>query len=134
MGVVIAIRQDRSLEQYRRSIWPVAGDEPAVHRIGFFGFIWYHFYYPKVDKVDWIIKLALMFELGGAVGNLIDRFNHGYVIDFVSVGNFPVFNVADSAITVGVIILLIGVWMQEKRERARLAASNLNQPDSGAIS
>jgi signal peptidase II len=39
------------------------------------------------------------------------------VIDFVSVGNFAVFNVADSCITVGVGVLLLGVWLQEKREK-----------------
>mgnify|MGYP002347740365 CR=1 FL=1 len=77
------------------------------------------FYYPKLEKEDWMLKLALMLELGGAVGNLFDRIKFGHVIDFISVGNFPVFNVADSCITVGVIILLIGVWVQEKREKAR---------------
>lgn len=92
------------------------------------------FYYPKVEKIDWLIKLALILELGGAVGNLIDRFQYGHVIDFVSVGNFPVFNVADSSITVGVIILLIGVWLQEKREKARLAAASQNQADNGVVS
>lgn len=48
---------------------------------------------------------------GGAIGNLIDRFRFGYVIDFVAVGSWPNFNVADSAITVGVILLLWG-WMR----------------------
>lgn len=91
------------------------------------------YYYPKVEKIDWLIKLALMLELGGAVGNLIDRFNHGHVIDFISVGNFPVWNVADACITVGVFILLIGVWQQEKREKARLAAAGQNQSENGAV-
>ncbi len=75
------------------------------------------YYYPTVSKRDWLIRLALMLELGGALGNLIDRITIGYVVDFISVGNFPVFNVADSCITVGVFILLIGVWVQERREK-----------------
>ena len=82
------------------------------------------YYYPKVEKTDWLIKLALMFELGGALGNLVDRVRYGHVIDFISVGNFPVFNVADSFITVGVVLLLIGVWTQDKREKAILASAN----------
>jgi signal peptidase II len=45
---------------------------------------------------------------GGALGNLFDRLRLGYVIDFVSVGPWPNFNVADSAITVGVLILIWG--------------------------
>lgn len=92
------------------------------------------YYYPKIDKTDWLIRLALMMELGGAVGNLIDRIKFGHVIDFISVGNFPVFNIADSCITVGVVILLLGVWLQEKREKARPEGEVQNQTDSGAIS
>jgi signal peptidase II len=56
-------------------------------------------------------------QLGGAVGNLIDRVTQGYVTDFVSVGNFAVFNVADSCITVGVGVLILGVWLQERRKK-----------------
>jgi signal peptidase II len=47
---------------------------------------------------------------GGAIGNLADRLRLGYVIDFVSVGWWPNFNVADSAITTGAVILIAG-WM-----------------------
>ena len=56
-------------------------------------------------------------QLGGAAGNLIDRFRMSRVTDFISVGNFPVFNVADSAITVGVLVLLVGVWARERTPR-----------------
>lgn len=84
------------------------------------------YYFPTVSKSDWLIRVALMLELGGAVGNLIDRITIGYVVDFVSLGNFPVFNVADSCITVGVFILLIGVWVQERREKKQIK----NHPDS----
>jgi signal peptidase II len=45
--------------------------------------------------------------LGGAMGNIIDRLRDGLVTDFVQVGTFPVFNVADSCITVGVALLLL---------------------------
>lgn len=79
------------------------------------------YYYQQIDKKDWLIRLALMMELGGAIGNLIDRIQYGHVIDFISIGRFPVFNIADSCITVGVVVLLIGVWVQEKREKARAA-------------
>jgi signal peptidase II len=56
-------------------------------------------------------QIALAFVLGGAVGNLIDRLRHGYVTDFIHVywkhHQWPDFNVADSAITVGVCLLLL---------------------------
>lgn len=48
--------------------------------------------------------------LGGALGNLTDRFRLGYVIDFVSVGWWPNFNLADSAIVIGVALMLVG-WL-----------------------
>jgi signal peptidase II len=54
-------------------------------------------------------------QLGGAVGNLIDRIARGPVTDFISVGTFPVINIADSSISVGVIILLIGVWFNDRQ-------------------
>lgn len=81
------------------------------------------YYFPSVSKKDWIVRVALSMQLAGALGNLIDRIAIGHVTDFVSVGNFPVFNVADASITVGVGVLIIGMWVQEKREKKlKLAA------------
>jgi signal peptidase II len=57
-----------------------------------------------------VFALALTFILGGAVGNVIDRLVHGYVVDFLQVHYggwfFPAFNLADSAITLGAILLI----------------------------
>lgn len=75
-------------------------------------------YFPRISDDDWSLRLALSLQLGGALGNLVDRITIGHVTDFISVGRFPVFNVADSAITVGTIVLILGVWLQEKREKA----------------
>ena len=73
------------------------------------------YYYPQVDKKDWPLRIAMGMQLAGALGNLIDRLTQdGRVTDFISVGKFPVFNVADSSITVGTVILLIGVYLQER--------------------
>jgi signal peptidase II len=65
----------------------------------------------RLRSRGWAIALGLV--LGGALGNLLDRFFRGpgplqgHVVDFVSVGWFPVFNVADSAITVGGVLLVL---------------------------
>jgi signal peptidase II len=75
------------------------------------------FYYPQVDRDDWSLRLALSMQLGGALGNLIDRLTIGHVTDFISVGNFPVFNVADASISTGAVVLFLGVWMRERAER-----------------
>lgn len=50
-------------------------------------------------------KLALNLVLGGTIGNLADRLRFGYVIDFIDVGIWPVFNIADATITLGAILL-----------------------------
>lgn len=74
-------------------------------------------YFPRIPDDDWTLRLALSLQLGGALGNLIDRITIGHVTDFISVGRFPVFNVADSAITIGVIVLILGVYIQERKEK-----------------
>jgi signal peptidase II len=66
------------------------------------------------------LRLALGLALGGAVGNLIDRIRQGYVVDFFDVNfwplhDFPVWNVADNSIVIGV-ALLIGLLMWEERQ------------------
>jgi signal peptidase II len=72
------------------------------------------YYFPRVPREDWTMRLAMGLEFGGAVGNLFDRLTIGWVTDFVSIWRFPVFNVADLSITLGVIVLLLGVWSQER--------------------
>ena len=64
-------------------------------------------------------RVALALELGGALGNLADRLNPelGYVVDFIWIGDFPVFNLADSAIVIGAFVLIIGMWQQERNSQ-----------------
>jgi len=59
----------------------------------------------KSNKYAKIYTIALSLILSGALGNLIDRLFYGYVIDFLDFRVWPVFNIADSAITVGAVIL-----------------------------
>ena len=85
------------------------------------------YYYPQVSKKDWPLRLAMSMQLGGAIGNLIDRLTIGHVTDFLSVGTFPVFNIADASISVGAAVLLLGVWLMErseKRQKAKMMASD----------
>lgn len=88
------------------------------------------YYYPQVDNQDWWLKLAMGMQMGGALGNVVDRLTLGDlktltvgpVTDFISVGNFAVFNVADASISVGVVILLLGAFLKERSERKKAAA------------
>jgi len=59
--------------------------------------------YPLAKRMP--VKVALGLLLGGAIGNMIDRLSHGQVTDFVDVGAWPIFNLADCAIVVGVILI-----------------------------
>jgi signal peptidase II len=72
-------------------------------------------YFPQTSRRDWWLRLALGMQLGGALGNLVDRVRFGPVTDFLSVGNFAIFNVADGCISVGVVILIVGVWLMERK-------------------
>jgi signal peptidase II len=77
-------------------------------------------------------RLSLALILGGAIGNLIDRFAYGEVIDFIDIGiketRWPVFNVADSAVTIGMIILVSLVLFEGHKEKAPLPAKFPVQP------
>jgi signal peptidase II len=76
------------------------------------------YYFPRTSPSDWTLRLAMGLQLGGALGNLVDRLTRdGQVTDFISVGAFPVFNVADASITVGVCVLLLGAWLKEKKDK-----------------
>jgi len=90
------------------------------------------YYYPRVPENEKVIRFSLSLQLAGAVGNLIDRILFGQVTDFISLGNFAIFNVADSSITVGVAILLIAVWMQDRNDKKKAAASDSQESASEA--
>jgi signal peptidase II len=88
------------------------------------------YYYPQVHEEDWWLKLAMGLQMGGALGNVIDRLLfEGRVTDFVSVGIFPVFNVADSSITIGVFVLLLGVWYKEILLQKPLMSESASTPE-----
>lgn len=84
-------------------------------------------FYPKLTEDDWFLRIALSLQLGGSVGNLIDRLTVGHVTDFISVGNFPVFNIADSCITVGAIIMIIGLWVEERKQKSLTSKQEKDQ-------
>jgi signal peptidase II len=76
-------------------------------------------FYPKLTEDDWYLKIALGLMIGGSLGNLIDRLTVGHVTDYISVGNFPVFNVADAAISIGVAVMILGLWVDDRNEKKK---------------
>lgn len=76
------------------------------------------YFFPRLSRRDWYLRVAISLQMGGALGNLIDRLRfEGRVTDFISVGEFAVFNLADASITVGVAILVLGFYLQERALR-----------------
>jgi signal peptidase II len=80
-------------------------------------------FYRTLEVDDPLTHLALGLQIGGALGNLVDRLFRGYVVDFIDVNfwplqHWPVFNIADSGIVVGVGLLLVSTWLEEREQRA----------------
>lgn len=86
------------------------------------------FWLMRMPKKMMVLPAAIALILGGAVGNLIDRVSLGYVVDFIHFyynnSHFPAFNIADSAITLGTILLLIDTFFLEKQRIQRAEAQN----------
>jgi len=98
----------------------------TVSIVAMLGILWYINRIRNEQKLA-VFSLSLVFA--GAFGNLIDRVRLGEVIDFLDVFwqryHWPAFNVADSAITVGVTLLLIDMWREDRKKSAENSA---NQP------
>jgi len=81
------------------------------------------FMFRKLQPRDMQLAVALMLVLGGAIGNVIDRLRFGYVVDFIDVyyrhWHWPTFNVADSAISIGAVLLILDAFNLSIFRRAR---------------
>ena len=75
------------------------------------------YYYWRLPGGEWLLRLALGLQLGGALGNLIDRLRVGNVIDFIHVRYWFVFNVADASLVVGVALMALLLLRQDVLER-----------------
>jgi len=78
-------------------------------------FIVYYIY--KMYQTHKLFSFALALILGGAIGNLIDRISTGSVIDFldVTIINYPIFNIADSSIVIGVILMIWELFFTKEK-------------------
>jgi signal peptidase II len=85
--------------------------------LGILLLLFYYFYLSRRFSVldTSLNKIALAVILGGTVGNLIDRVSLGYVRDFIDVGPWPIFNIADSCTVVGVILFAFSLLFLSKK-------------------
>lgn len=91
------------------------------------------FYHARYLRQHQLATIALSLILGGALGNLIDRLRYGMVVDFLDVHvrqyHWPAFNVADSAISVGVGLMLVDMLLDWHREKRKLPADGTANED-----
>lgn len=91
-------------------------------------------YFPKIPREDWLLRLALALQLGGAIGNLIDRLTIGHVTDFISLDGFAVFNVADASISIGTALLAVSLIQRERKEKSsKSRLEEDNEPNSNEM-
>ncbi|AXM87956.1 lipoprotein signal peptidase [Anoxybacillus ayderensis] len=85
-------------------------------------------YIQRLKPTERLFGISLGLMLGGAIGNFIDRVFRKEVVDFVHTYifdySFPIFNVADAALTVGVTLLFIQTWMEEKKRKGMSDGAN----------
>lgn len=94
------------------------------------------FYVRYLPTDQWIVRVLLGLQLGGALGNVIDRIQQGYVTDYIKTGipgfyYIPNYNVADAAIFVGVVGLAVYILVQDirKQRREKQLATESSQPE-----
>lgn len=73
-------------------------------------------YWYRTIPLYWVVQTPVALIMGGAIGNLWDRVVYGTVIDFIDLIVWPVFNIADSAITIGGILLTYWIFVEERRK------------------
>jgi signal peptidase II len=70
--------------------------------------------YRSIDNPSWLLRIAFGMQFGGAIGNIIDRVRIGHVTDFIDVGPWPIFNIADSSIVIGIGLMIFYFWFLDK--------------------
>ncbi len=88
------------------------------------GILYYYSRSCSQSRPVFIFALALV--LGGALGNLVDRIMYGFVVDFIDFGFWPAFNIADSAITAGIILLIGYFWIFPTKSSVKQKKSRIN--------
>lgn len=84
--------------------------------------------YPAFNGV--LVRISLGLILGGAIGNLIDRIRFGWVTDFIDIGGWPVFNLGDSAIVIGVILILYHFIFRARKIEAQKTEDKEDEPEA----
>ncbi len=85
-------------------------------------------FYRSQPTPGWLLSIGVGLIIGGAFGNLVDRLRLQYVVDFIQVGSFPIFNVADSAVSTAVVIMLLWSLREDAGRESGAGASETGAP------
>jgi signal peptidase II len=105
------------------AVWGILSDHPGqwvslvITGLSIVALVIIFYYFLKLEAKCTFELTSLSFIIGGALGNNIDRVIRGYVIDFIDMyiknHHWPTYNIADSFITIGVILLIISIWREK---------------------
>ncbi|HXP94757.1 MAG TPA: signal peptidase II [Candidatus Binatia bacterium] len=101
--------------QNTRGAFGLFGDQAwllIILAVAVLAIFWFSF--RDIAAQSWLVRVALGGIVGGAAGNIADRLQHRYVVDFIDLRWWPVFNVADSCITIGVCLLIIATLARDR--------------------
>ncbi len=109
------------------------GLSPVFTLVAFVAVLVITVYYHRLAGTSWMLRIAFGLMLGGAISNnLIERPLLGYVTDFIDIHFWPVFNVADSAITVGTILLAVyALFLDRERQPTEQRRTDCTALDAG---
>ena len=83
------------------------------------------YYVTTTPRIPMTLRVSMGLMLGGAMGNAWDRVRHGAVTDFVDIGFWAIFNVADVAVISGVVLLAYWMWQEDIKERKAKELQNV---------
>ncbi len=85
--------------------------------VGIFAIIFISYFLIFHTRESNLLQIAISLQLSGAFGNIVDRIRLGSVTDFIDVGPWPVFNIADSCISIGMFLLIVHIFISWKNEK-----------------
>ncbi len=87
--------------------------------------------YRSIDNPSWLLRVAFGMQFGGAIGNIVDRIRLGHVTDFIDVGIWPIFNIADSSIVIGIGLMIYYFWFMDKSKSDKDVETQSANTDRG---
>jgi signal peptidase II len=90
--------------------------------------------YKSINDPPWVLRIAFGLQFGGAIGNIVDRVRIGHVTDFIDVGLWPIFNIADSSIVVGIGLMIFYFWFLDGKKDSGKKESDVSDTDTANLS